>query len=55
MTSKKWDAPDHTFTNGYVMSVCTTKQEQQLVTAIEPIVKKFGCVCIVSDAKWIAH
>lgn len=49
------DLENHTLTNGYVMSVCTSEQEEQLVTAIEPILKKFGGVCIVSDAKWIAH
>ncbi|MBD2203356.1 transcriptional regulator [Calothrix sp. FACHB-1219] len=42
-------------TNGYVLSVCTEEQESEVVTAITPILKKFGGVCIVSDAKWIAH
>jgi nitrogen regulatory protein PII len=41
-------------TNGYVMSICTTEQEHKLVEAITPILKKFGGVCIVSDAKWVA-
>ncbi|BBD61905.1 nitrogen regulatory protein P-II [Nostoc sp. HK-01] len=49
------DLETHVLTNGYVISVCTHEQEQKLVTAIEPILKKFGGVCIVSDAKWIAH
>jgi len=38
-----------------VISICTPEQEQELVTTIEPILKKFGGMCIVSDAKWIAH
>ncbi|MFH7025516.1 MAG: P-II family nitrogen regulator [Heteroscytonema crispum UTEX LB 1556] len=42
-------------TNSYVMSVCTEEQEHELVEAIQPILKKFGGVCIISDAKWIAH
>jgi nitrogen regulatory protein PII len=46
---------DHTLTNGYVISACTTEQEYELVEAMRPILKKFGGVCIVSDAKWIAH
>jgi nitrogen regulatory protein PII len=46
---------DHTLTNGYVISVCTAEQEHELVEEIRPILKKFGGVCIVSDAKWIAH
>jgi nitrogen regulatory protein PII len=46
---------DHTLTNGYVISVCTVEQEDELVEAIRPILKKFGGVCIVSDGKWIVH
>lgn len=49
------DLESHALTNRYVMSVCTAEQEQELVTAIEPILKKYGGVCIVSDAKWIVH
>ncbi|BCL34343.1 P-II family nitrogen regulator [Nostoc sp. MS1] len=49
------DLETHTLTNGYVMSICTEKQEQELVEAIQPVIKKYGGVCIVSDAKWIAH
>jgi hypothetical protein len=37
------------------MSICTEKQEQELVEAVEPVIKKYGGVCIVSDVKWIAH
>ncbi|MGI2905735.1 P-II family nitrogen regulator [Tolypothrix sp. VBCCA 56010] len=48
------DLATQALTNGYVMSICTEK-EHQLVKAIEPVLKKFGGVCIVSDAKWIAH
>ncbi|MBW4508027.1 MAG: transcriptional regulator [Scytonematopsis contorta HA4267-MV1] len=42
-------------TNVYVLSVCQQEKEEELVTAITPILKKFGGVCIVSDAKWIEH
>ena len=41
--------------NGYVLSVYTEKQEYKVVDAIRPLLKKFAGVCIVSDAKWIAH
>jgi len=49
------DLETHALTNGYVMTVCTVEQEQELVTKIEPILKKFGGMCIVSDAKWITY
>lgn len=49
------DLETHILTNGYVMSICTETQEQELVEAIQPVIKKYGGVCIVSDVKWIAH
>ncbi len=49
------DLETEALTNGYVMSICTEGQEQQVVEAIQPILKKYGGVCIVSDAKWIVH
>lgn len=49
------DLETHVLTNGYVMSICTEAQEHELVASIRPVIKKYGGVCIVSDAKWIAH
>ena len=49
------DLETQALTNGYVLSICTTEQEHQLVAAIEPILKKVGGVCIISDAQWITH
>jgi nitrogen regulatory protein PII len=49
------DLATSALTNGYVMSICTTEQEHKLVEAITPILKKFGGVCIISEANWIAH
>lgn len=49
------DLETRTLSNGYVMSICTEAQEQALIEAIRPVIKKYGGVCIVSDAKWIAH
>ncbi|WP_430794790.1 P-II family nitrogen regulator [Trichormus azollae] len=43
----------HALTNGYIMTICSEEQEDQVVEAIRPILKKFGGVCVVSDAKLI--
>lgn len=48
------DFATQTFTNSYVMSICTEQQKQKLVEVTEPILTKFGGVCIVSDVQWIA-
>ncbi len=49
------DLATQALSNDYVMSICTEEQEHELVETIRPILKKFGGVCIVSEAKWIAH
>jgi nitrogen regulatory protein PII len=49
------DLESHALTNGYVMTICSEEQEHQLVEAIRPIIKKYGGVCIVTDAKSIVH
>lgn len=49
------DLEKDVLSNRYVMTVCTAEQEELLVEAIRPILKKFGGVCIISDAKWIRH
>jgi nitrogen regulatory protein PII len=49
------DLEGHALTNGYIMTICNEEQEHQVVEAIRPILKKFGGVCVVSDAKSIIH
>ncbi|HEY9692195.1 MAG TPA: P-II family nitrogen regulator [Oculatellaceae cyanobacterium] len=49
------DLETEVLTNRYVMTICTEDQQQILVEAIKPILKKFGGICIVSDAHWIVH
>jgi nitrogen regulatory protein PII len=49
------DLENGAFSNDYVLSVCTAEQEQAVVEAIRPILKKYGGICLVSDAKWIVH
>lgn len=41
--------------NVYVMTTCPPENVQNLVDNIRPILKKFGGVCLVSDAEWIIH
>jgi hypothetical protein len=35
------------------MTICNEEQEHQIAEAIRPILKKYGAVCIVCDAKSI--
>ena len=37
------------FKNSYIMVLCEEKEMYTIVTAVTPIIKKFGGVCITSD------
>ena len=43
------------FKNSYVMTACPEDQVSQVVEVIRPILKRFGGICLVSDAQWIMH
>ncbi len=49
------DLESAALTNVYILSVCNQEKEQEVVGAVTPILKKYGGVCIISDAKWIEH
>ncbi|MBD2138676.1 transcriptional regulator [Anabaena sp. FACHB-1237] len=49
------DLESHALTNAYVITICDEEKEHQVVEAIRPIIKKYGGVCIVSDAQSIVH
>ena len=41
--------------NVYVMTVCTEEQVNKVVEAMRPILKRFGGVCLISDAQSVVH
>ena len=43
------------FKNSYVITACPEDQLQLLIDAIRPLLKRFGGICLVSDAQWIIH
>ncbi len=43
------------FKNCYVMTACSEDKLSPLVAAIRPLLKRFGGVCLISDAQWIIH
>ncbi|MFM7365919.1 MAG: P-II family nitrogen regulator [Cuspidothrix sp.] len=47
------DLEGHALTNGYILTICSQEQEDQVLENIRPVLKKYGGVCIVSDAKSI--
>ena len=43
------------FKNSYVMTACPEEKMQEIVEAIRPLLKRFGGICLVSDAEWVIH
>jgi nitrogen regulatory protein PII len=43
------------FKNCYIMTACPEDNLLPLVAAIRPLLKRFGGICLVSDAQWIIH
>jgi nitrogen regulatory protein PII len=43
------------FKNCYVMTACEEEQVSRVIEAIRPVLKRFGGICLVSDAQWIIH
>lgn len=44
-----------TFINSYVMTACPPEQVERVVETVRPILKRYGGVCLVSDAQWLIH
>lgn len=43
------------FNNSYILTACLEELTPPIIEAIRPMLKRFGGVCLVSDAQWIIH
>lgn len=43
------------FSNSYCMTACSAEKVEIIANALRPLLKKYGGVCLVSDAQWIVH
>lgn len=41
--------------NSYILTVCDESQTKLVTDSVRPILKRFGGVCLVSDALWLEH
>lgn len=41
--------------NSYLLVACEEPQLAQIVEAIRPFLRRFGGICLVSDAQWVLH
>lgn len=42
-------------TNSYLLIACPEDEAKRIVEIVRPILKRFGGVCLVSDALWVKH
>lgn len=43
------------FKNSYLLTTCAPERVEEVVEAIRPLLKRWGGVCLVSDARWVVH
>ena len=43
------------FTNSYLLIACSEDEASRIVAIMQPILKRVGGVCLVSDAMWVKH
>lgn len=43
------------FTNSYLLIACSEDEANRIVEIVRPMLKRFGGVCLVSDAMWVKH
>ena len=41
--------------NSYLLVACETDQLHTIVETIRPFLRRFGGICLVSDAQWVLH
>jgi nitrogen regulatory protein PII len=41
--------------NSYVLVACAPHLATKIIEAVRPLLKRFGGLCLVSDAHWVIH
>ncbi len=53
--SRAGDLLNDAMKNSYLLIACTPEEAEQVVEALRPKLKRFGGMCLVSDAQWVKH
>lgn len=43
------------FNNSLILIACSEEDAKRVIELIRPMLKRFGGVCLVSDAQWVIH
>ncbi|MEM6884963.1 MAG: transcriptional regulator [Verrucomicrobiota bacterium] len=42
-------------TNVYILIACSDTEAQKITEAMEPVLKRFGGICLISEATYLTH
>jgi nitrogen regulatory protein PII len=52
---RRADEFNYELENAYLTIACSEAQARELIEAVRPILKRFGGMCLLSDALWVMH
>lgn len=41
--------------NNYILTTCPPEKLDAVTAALRPLLRRFGGICLVSDARWLTH
>ena len=53
--SRSGDMLNDTMKNSYILIACDASQVGMITEKLRPKLKKFGGICLISDAQWLLH
>lgn len=53
--SRSGDMLNDTMKNSYILIACDADQVQLVTDALRPKLKRYGGMCLISDAQWLIH
>ena len=52
---RRADEFNYELENAHLTIACSDAQARELIEAVRPILKRFGGMCLLSDALWVMH
>jgi len=41
--------------NNYILTTCPPERLDEVTAALRPLLRRFGGICLVSEARWLPH
>ncbi len=53
--ARSGDLLNDAMNNSYILIACDEPEAEKVIEALRPKLKRYGGMCLVSDARWIRH